>query len=273
MAKIPELSKPGTIRPFWMTAVATGQSTNAQMPLSHLGQLPRGAIALSMADYVADTVSTTDANPGAGKLRWNNSTQASSTQVFIADDDDDGISHASLWATLQVGGRLYLHDPLNLDCWQQWLITSVVDASGYAKLAVTLEASSESFDEAAGVVVTIQQPNPAVVVPPEPVVALSIASGVVNIDCSLGKNFTLLLNANVTSITFSNLNGAGYATEFELELKQDASGGKTVALPAALKPLGGSDTTVASAGNAVTVLSAKTFDNGTTWRYAMQESS
>lgn len=105
------------------------------------------------------------------------------------------------------------------------------------------------------------------------VTALSIASGVVNIDCSLGGSFTLTLTANVTSITFSNLAGAGFATEIEVEIKQDGTGGKTVALPAAFKALGGSDTAVASGANAVTVLSAKTFDNGTTWRYAMQESA
>jgi len=103
--------------------------------------------------------------------------------------------------------------------------------------------------------------------------ALSISSGTVTIDCSLGVNFTLTLTANVTSIVFTNLAGAGFATEIEVEIKQDGTGGKTVALPAAFRALGGSDTAVASGANAVTVLSAKTFDNGTTWRYAMQESA
>lgn len=105
------------------------------------------------------------------------------------------------------------------------------------------------------------------------ITALSIASGVVNIDLSLGKNFTLSMTANVTSVTFSNLPGAGFAGEFELQITQDATGSRTLALPASFKALGGSDTAIASAANAVTVLSAKTFDNGTTWRYAMQESA
>lgn len=106
-----------------------------------------------------------------------------------------------------------------------------------------------------------------------PVTALSISSGVVNIDLALGQNFTLTLNANVTSITFSNLPGAGFAAEIELQISQDTSGSHTLALPAAFKALGGSDTAIAPAANAVTVLSAKSFDNGTTWRYAMQESA
>ena len=107
----------------------------------------------------------------------------------------------------------------------------------------------------------------------DPVTALSIVSGEVTVDCSLGKSFTLLLSANVTTLTLTNLSGAGLASEIEVEIKQDGTGGRTFALPAAFKALGDSDTAVASAANEVTILSAKTFDNGTTWRYAMQESA
>lgn len=105
-------------------------------------------------------------------------------------------------------------------------------------------------------------------------VVTALTSGTtVTVDCSLGRNFTLTLGHNVGTLTLSNLAGSGYATEIEIEIKQDGTGGRTFALPASFKALGGSDTAIASAANAVTVLSAKTFDNGTTWRYAMQESA
>ncbi len=103
--------------------------------------------------------------------------------------------------------------------------------------------------------------------------ALTNSAGTVTVDCSLGSNFTLLLAANVTTLTLTNLAGASFATEIEIEIKQDGTGGRTLALPASFKALGGSDTAIAAGANAVTVLSAKTFDNGTTWRYAMQESA
>lgn len=112
-------------------------------------------------------------------------------------------------------------------------------------------------------------------VPPSrlaPVNALTNSAGTVTVNCALGRDFTITLAANVTTLTMSNLAGVGYATEVEIEIKQDATGGRTFALPASFKALGGSDTAIASAANAVTILSAKTFDNGTTWRYAMQES-
>lgn len=109
----------------------------------------------------------------------------------------------------------------------------------------------------------------------EAVSALTISSGAITLDIA-GKSrasFTVSLTANVTTVNLSNLAGAGLVTEFDLEIKQDGTGGRTFALPAAFKALGGSDTAIASAANAVTVLSAKTFDNGTSWRYAMQESA
>lgn len=108
----------------------------------------------------------------------------------------------------------------------------------------------------------------------DPVAALSIVSSTATVDCGAGlaKNFTLELTASAT-LAVSNLAGAGKISEFELEIKQDATGGRSLTLPASFKALGGSDTAVSSTAGTVTILSAKTFDNGTTWRYAMQESA
>lgn len=106
---------------------------------------------------------------------------------------------------------------------------------------------------------------------PEAVPVLSISSGTVTVDCATGRTFTLTLNANVTTLTLTNVNATGFVTEIELVITQDGTGGRTFALPASFKKLGDSDTAVASAANAVTVLSAKTVNGGTTWYYAMQE--
>lgn len=104
------------------------------------------------------------------------------------------------------------------------------------------------------------------------ITAAAIASGTVTLNCNGGRarNFTIAMTANAT-LAVSNLAGAGRATEFECLITQDATGGRTLTLPASFKALGGSDTAIASTANAKTLLSAKTFDNGTTWAYAMQE--
>lgn len=107
------------------------------------------------------------------------------------------------------------------------------------------------------------------------VAAPSNVSGTVTLNFAGKSKYVgaITLAANVTTLAFSSLPGAGKYAEYELHIKQDGAGSRTFATPASHKALGGSDTAIASAANAVTVLSASTVDNGTTWRYAMQESA
>jgi hypothetical protein len=102
------------------------------------------------------------------------------------------------------------------------------------------------------------------------VTALSIAAGVVNIDCSLGNYFALALTANVTSVTFTNLPAAGRGQSIAIRAQQDVTGSRTVALPASFKAITGSDTAVQSAASAWTILHIESFDQGTRWEYSMK---
>lgn len=102
------------------------------------------------------------------------------------------------------------------------------------------------------------------------VTALAIASGVVDIDCSLGDYFTLALTANVTGITFSNLPAAGHGASKLVRITQDATP-RTVAWPASFKWAGGAAGAVSTASAAVDVLAISTFDAGTTWRATLSK--
>ena len=106
----------------------------------------------------------------------------------------------------------------------------------------------------------------------EAVTSVSISGGNAVVDCAMGanKDFILAMTSNAT-LSVSNLAAAGRVTEFECLITQDATGSRTLTLPASFRPLGGSDTAIAAAAGAKTVLSAKTFDAGATWVYAMQE--
>jgi hypothetical protein len=243
--------------------------------------------------FVAELANTTDSDPGAGLIKWNHATQSSATQIFLDDLTFDGVNLEALWAGLVEGGFLYLQHAADPDTWQIWVIDTVVDATGYAKLAVTLAANGGSFADGDGMLVTLQNGGagfaaltgadfsgpisaPSVEdakgdLRAEPLNALSIASGVVNIDCALGNYFTLLLTENVTNFTFSNLPAAGFAQSIAIRIRQDGTGGRTAALPASFKAIGASDTAVASASNAYTLLTFTTFDQGTRCEYAMQE--
>lgn len=91
--------------------------------------------------------------------------------------------------------------------------------------------------------------------------ALSISSGVVAIDGALGDYFTLALNANVTSITFSNVPAAG---SLMIRITQDSTP-RTVAWPASFKWAGGSAGAVSTGSGAVDVLAISTFAAGAAW--------
>ena len=103
----------------------------------------------------------------------------------------------------------------------------------------------------------------------------SNVSGTVTLDFASKSKYigAITLGANVTTLAFSNLPGAGNYAEYELHIKQDPATPRTFALPASHKALGGSDTAIAAGVGVTTVLTASTIDNGTTWRYAMQESA
>lgn len=102
----------------------------------------------------------------------------------------------------------------------------------------------------------------------------SNVSGTVTLDFA-GKNKyvgKITLSANAT-LAFSNLPATGQFAEYELDVTQNGTGGFTLTLPASHKAIGASDTAIAAAANATTVISASTKDDGVTWRYVMQESA
>lgn len=121
---------------------------------------------------------------------------------------------------------------------------------------------------------TLQQVKDLIVPAQIPTAISTVApsAGTVTLDLAVSRNFIVNLTGNVTTLTLSNVPGSG-VVDIDIDFVQDATGGRTVSLPASFKALGGSDTVVDATANKVTVLSAKTKDNGTTWRYAMQESA
>lgn len=224
--------------------------------------------------FLADTASTTDADPGAGNLRWNHATQTSATVIYVDDATFDGASLTAIWSRLNAGGVLFLQHATDQDIWQIWEFTAINDASGYVKLTVTLWAAAGSFADNDPILATLDKGQAA----PSGTVTVntpSNVSGTVTLDfAGLSKYVgSITLGANVTTFAFSNLPGAGLYAEYELHIKQDPATPRTFALPASHKALGGSDTAISASVGVTTVLTGSTIDNGTTWRYAMQESA
>ena len=148
MPKISEMSAPpGAITGLELVPLLQG-ANNAGLPLLATRAVPSGAVLQLRRAFVADMASTADADPGTGKLRWNNATPASATILYVDDQDVGAVDISATWATLAVGGFVYVQGRANSAAranWQKWQITSVADVAGYAKLGVSLQASAGTF--------------------------------------------------------------------------------------------------------------------------------
>lgn len=132
-------------------------STDVEGALQELGAGMSGGGASIGVQYVSDTGSTGDSDPGPGLMKWNNGTQGSATVLYLDDDTDDGVSMTGFWAALDANGFAYLQHATDQDTWQIWEITAVTDATGYVKLTVSLLANGGSFADGDPMLVTLQQ--------------------------------------------------------------------------------------------------------------------
>ena len=103
--------------------------------------------------YKFDT-GTSDADPGAGEIAFNNGTYASATEIYIDDADANGVTVSTdvlTWddSTSTIRGSLMIYDINDSSTYARFNITGAsTDASGYVKLAVTHVASNNTFSAA-----------------------------------------------------------------------------------------------------------------------------
>ena len=103
--------------------------------------------------YKFDT-GTSDTDPGAGEIAFNNGTYASATEIYIDDADANGASTATdvqSWgsSTSTIKGFLHIVDINDSSTYARFKITAAVtDASGYNKITVAHLASNNTFSAA-----------------------------------------------------------------------------------------------------------------------------
>ena len=100
-----------------------------------------GGTELKGLTFISDTTSQTDSDPGAGKMRWNNSIQASATKLFFDNTTLDSVTMTTFFSGL-TGGTVYLQQSDDATKWQLWSITTPVADSGYYDMTVSLLASA-----------------------------------------------------------------------------------------------------------------------------------
>jgi hypothetical protein len=101
---------------------------------------------------------TSDADPGAGKIAWNHATIASATVLYVDDADDasaDITSYVQSWddiSNASARGIVTITKEGTASTYAVFKVTgAVTDASGYTKVPVTHVVSSGSFSDDDGV--------------------------------------------------------------------------------------------------------------------------
>ena len=93
----------------------------------------------------------------------------------------------------------------------------------------------------------------------------AVSAGVLTLDLETGNVFEVTLTEDVTTLTFAHPPAAGRAGACTLILRQDATGGRTLAWPSSVIWAGGTPPLVTLAANAVDIYAFITRDGGTMW--------
>jgi len=97
----------------------------------------------------------------------------------------------------------------------------------------------------------------------EEITTVTISAGTATFDLSLSNTFKCSLTANITTFTVSNWTASKTAT-VSIRLTQDATGSRTVALPAGWRWAGGTAPTITGTANKADILILYSDDGGTT---------
>lgn len=94
--------------------------------------------------------------------------------------------------------------------------------------------------------------------------APAISSGTLTLNCSLGNVFAVSLNANITTLSFTNVPSTGTAFGLTLMLTADGTA-RTITWGSSVKWAGGTAPTISSTNAKVDIFVLTTWDGGTTW--------
>lgn len=92
----------------------------------------------------------------------------------------------------------------------------------------------------------------------------TISSGTLTLNCSVGNVFAVALNANITTLSFTNVPTSGTAYALTLSFTADGTA-RTVTWGASVKWPGGTAPTLTSTNAKVDTFVLTTWDGGTTW--------
>jgi hypothetical protein len=180
--------------------------------------------------------------------------------VYVADENDRYEYSGSGWVLFEVGGGSVTVEGLDTGADTVTDVTTIqfdnamVEDQGGGVVKVTPVGSAGGAADGHGVLTT-----------------LAISSNTITLDHSLGADFVVTLNANVTTVTHSNpTNGA--ANWFSLKVIQDGTGGRTFAPPASwIYPSGVAAYTASAGAGDIDFIQGVSYNDGTTWMISYEK--
>lgn len=104
----------------------------------------------------------------------------------------------------------------------------------------------------------------------ETVASPAIAAGVLTLDIETGNVFTVAHNANITSLLVTSPSVSGKSCSFTLILTQDATGGRTLTIPASwVCTDGGTAPALSTTANKRNKLVVQTLNGGVEYEYSL----
>lgn len=185
-----------------------GDDAARGVPILVTGAPFGGAVLALEVQMDADLSAITEADPGAGCLRWNNADPHAATEIYISDTDADSGDLSAALAALAVGGAIYIQgfeDGDALANLQRWQVTSVTAGSGFVTLGVSPHASDGVFGDGDRLRVSLQQPVPSPGLDRNVVTPASSSGGSLAFDAALGDYFITTLHEDVDSLTITNV--------------------------------------------------------------------
>jgi hypothetical protein len=127
--------------------------TEVETALQEIGAALQSAGKVPAQRYDIELANTTDSDPGAGLIKFNNATPASATELYIDDSTSDGVDLSTLFASFGAAGFIKIQSVADAGEWAIFKWTATTDQTGYWKFAVTPQASKGTLDDADAVLV------------------------------------------------------------------------------------------------------------------------
>jgi len=127
--------------------------TEVETALQEIGAALQSAGKVPAQRYTIELANTTDSDPGAGLIKFNNATPASATELYIDDSTSDSVDLSTLFASFGTSGFIKIQSVADAGEWAIFKWTATTDQTGYWKFAVTPQASKGTLDDADAVLI------------------------------------------------------------------------------------------------------------------------